>query len=36
VEDIELGKVETYPMDEVMDRLKNLVDGVELDDEELT
>ncbi len=36
VEDIELGKVETYPMDEVMDRLKNLVDGVELDDEDLT
>ena len=23
VEDIELGKVETYPMDEVMDRLKD-------------
>ena len=36
VEDVELGKVETYSMDEVMDRLKNLVDGVELDDEEPT
>jgi len=23
VEDIELGKVETYPMDEVMDKLKD-------------
>ena len=33
VEDIELGKVETYPMDEVMDRLKN---KWEEDDEELT
>ena len=26
VEDIELGKVETYPMDEVMERLKNWSD----------
>jgi hypothetical protein len=32
VEDIELGKVETYPMDEVLERMKNLVEGVELDD----
>jgi hypothetical protein len=29
VEDIELGKVETYPMDEVMDRLKDRWDDEE-------
>jgi len=33
LDDIELGKVETYPMDEVMDRLKNKWGE---DDEELT
>ena len=34
-EDIETGKVKTYPMDEnFMNRLKELTDGVELDNEE--
>ena len=33
VEDVELGKVETYSMDEVMDRLKNELD---IDDETTT
>ncbi len=36
VEDIELGKVETYPIDEVMDRVKGELKDVELDDEEPT
>ena len=36
VEDVELGKVETYPMDEVMDMLKwadEVLEGVDLDEE---
>jgi len=36
VEDIQLGKVETYPMDEVMDKLKwanEVLEGVDLDEE---
>jgi hypothetical protein len=37
VEDIELGKVETYPMDEVLERVKKwsdeVLDGVDLDEE---
>jgi hypothetical protein len=36
VEDIELGKVETYPMDEVMDKLRwadEVLDGVDLNEE---
>jgi hypothetical protein len=35
VEDVELGKVETYPMDEVMDKLKwanEVLEGVDLDE----
>ncbi len=43
VEDVELGKVETYSMDEVMNKLKwadKVLDGVDLneapEDEELT
>jgi len=36
VDDIDTGKVKTYPMDEVMDRVKELVGDVEVDlDEEL-
>jgi hypothetical protein len=30
-DDIKTGKEKTYPMDEVFDRLKDLVDGMELD-----
>ena len=37
VDDIETGKVKTYPMDEVMDRLREwsdeVLDGVDLDEE---
>ena len=36
VEDVELGKVETYSMDEVMDKLKwadEVLEGVDLDEE---
>jgi len=35
VEDIETGKVKTYPLDEnFFDRIKNLTEGVELDYDE--
>ena len=35
VDDIDTGKEKVYPMDEdFFDRLKNLTDGVELDDED--
>ena len=34
VDDIETGKEKLIPMDDVMDRLKNLTEGVELDDVE--
>jgi hypothetical protein len=33
VDDIETGKEKVIPMDEVFDRLKDLVKDVELDDE---
>ena len=37
VKDVELGKVETYPMDEVMERVRKwsdeVLDGVDLDEE---
>lgn len=34
-EDVESGKVKTYPLDEdFFDRMKNLVDDVELDDDD--
>ena len=37
VDDIDTGKEKVYPMDEVMmNRLKDLVEDVELDDEDLT
>ena len=32
-DDVKTGKVETIPMEDVMDRMKDLVDGMELDDE---
>ena len=32
-EDVRTGKVETIPMEDVMNRMKDLVDGMELDDE---
>ena len=34
VDDIETGKEKLIPMDDVMNRLKNLTEGVELDEEE--
>ena len=34
VDDIETGKEKLIPMDDMMDRLKNLTEGVELDEEE--
>ena len=35
VEDIESGKVKTYPLDEdFFDRMEDLLDGVELDDDD--
>jgi hypothetical protein len=33
VDDIETGKEKVYPMDEVFDRVRNLVKDEELDDE---
>jgi hypothetical protein len=33
VDDIETGKEKVYPMDEVMNRVRNLVKDVELDDD---
>jgi len=35
VDDIETGKEKVYPMDEVFDRVRNLVKDVELDDVDL-
>jgi len=36
VDDIETGKVKTYPMEDVMKKLEDLVGDVELNDEDLT
>ena len=36
VDDIETGKEKIYPIDDVIERVKNLVKDVELNDEDLT
>jgi hypothetical protein len=35
-DDIETGKEKIYPIDDVIERVKNLVKDVELNDEDLT